>query len=197
MFTSLYSSLAFNHKSESVAECEGCTTCGLENTRVALAVALSERLHHAIDLLSFSRQPKTPQELSVRRHTPVVSKSLTSTVKTLNVQKSDTNNCVFRVCKSGQGSWPDDLRSQVDDVLPQGLDQVEVCEFMEFHKGMEHLDIEIIPTGDETWHKCLLLENLKLHFSRRESLGIHAELEINYLNIKSSSYEFTNSSPPQ
>lgn len=68
-------------------------------------------------------------------------------MKTLNVQKSDTNNCIFRVCKSGQG--------KVADVLPQGLNQVEVCEFVEFHKGMEDLDIEIIPTGDETWQKFL------------------------------------------
>jgi len=30
-------------------------TCGLENARVALAVALSEGLHHSVDLLSFSR----------------------------------------------------------------------------------------------------------------------------------------------
>lgn len=102
----------------------------------------------------------------------------------MNVQKSDTNNCIFRVCKSGQISWTDDLRSQVDNVLPQGLDQVEVCEFVEFHKGMEDLDIEIIPTGDETWQKFLLWEKLKLLFSRRESLALQAELEINYFKIK-------------
>lgn len=35
-------------------------------------------------------------------------------------------------------------------VLPQGLDQVEVCEFVKFHKGVQDLDIEFIPAGDET-----------------------------------------------
>lgn len=49
-------------------------TCGLENTRVALTVTLCKGLHHAVDLLSFSWQSKTPQELSVRGHGSVVNK---------------------------------------------------------------------------------------------------------------------------
>ena len=41
-------------------------TRGLEDPRVALAVALSEGLHHAVDLLSVTWQPEAPKELSVR-----------------------------------------------------------------------------------------------------------------------------------
>lgn len=38
-------------------------TCGLENPRVAQAVALGKGLHHAVDLLGFSREAEAPEEL--------------------------------------------------------------------------------------------------------------------------------------
>lgn len=41
-------------------------TCGLEDTRVAEAVAGSEGLHHAVDLLGLAGQPEAPQELPGR-----------------------------------------------------------------------------------------------------------------------------------
>lgn len=44
----------------------GCVcvcTCGLEDTRIALAVPGGKRLHHAIDLLGFTRKSETPQKL--------------------------------------------------------------------------------------------------------------------------------------
>jgi len=42
-------------------------TCGLEDVGVAVTVACGEGLHHAVDLLSFTRQTETPQELPTRR----------------------------------------------------------------------------------------------------------------------------------
>lgn len=39
-------------------------TCALEHSGVAAAVSLGERLHHAVDLLSFTGQPEAPEELS-------------------------------------------------------------------------------------------------------------------------------------
>lgn len=38
-------------------------TCGLEDARVAEAVARGERLHHPVDLLGLARQPEAPEEL--------------------------------------------------------------------------------------------------------------------------------------
>lgn len=35
-------------------------------------------------------------------------------------------------------------------VSPQGLNQVEVSEFMKLHKGMEDLDVELVSAGDRT-----------------------------------------------
>ncbi len=42
-------------------------TCGLEDVGVAVTVACGEGLHHAVDLLSFTRQTETPQELPAER----------------------------------------------------------------------------------------------------------------------------------
>lgn len=39
-------------------------TGALEDARVTVAVSLSKSLHHSINLLGFTRQTKTPQELS-------------------------------------------------------------------------------------------------------------------------------------
>lgn len=39
-------------------------TSALEDARVAVTVSLSESLHHSVNLLSFTRQTETPQELS-------------------------------------------------------------------------------------------------------------------------------------
>lgn len=39
-------------------------TSALEDTGVAVAVSLSKGFHHSVDLLSFTRQTETPQELS-------------------------------------------------------------------------------------------------------------------------------------
>lgn len=50
-------------------------TCGLENTRVTMAVALSEGFHHAVDLLGFSWQTETPQELPDIKHTFIQQRS--------------------------------------------------------------------------------------------------------------------------
>ena len=47
-------------------------TRGLEDPRVALAVALSKGLHHAVDLLSLTWQAEAPEELSVRGRTHTV-----------------------------------------------------------------------------------------------------------------------------
>lgn len=41
-------------------------TSALEDAGIAVAVSLSEGLHHSIDLLCFTRQTKTPQELSTK-----------------------------------------------------------------------------------------------------------------------------------
>lgn len=38
-------------------------TCGLENPRVAQAVALGKGFHHPINLLGFSREAEAPEEL--------------------------------------------------------------------------------------------------------------------------------------
>ena len=43
-------------------------TCALEDTGVAVAVSLSKSLHHPVDLLCFTRQTKTPQELSIKKN---------------------------------------------------------------------------------------------------------------------------------
>lgn len=43
----------------------GSCTCGLKDAGVAGAVSLSEGLHHAIDLLSLTRETETPQKLPV------------------------------------------------------------------------------------------------------------------------------------
>lgn len=40
-----------------------CLTCRLEDPRVALAVPRGERLHHTVNLLGFTWQTETPQEL--------------------------------------------------------------------------------------------------------------------------------------
>ncbi len=40
-----------------------------ENVWVELTVTLSEGLHHSVNLLGFSRQPETPQELPIGGHT--------------------------------------------------------------------------------------------------------------------------------
>lgn len=40
-------------------------------------------------------------------------------------------------------------------LLPQGLNQVEVCEFMKLHEGMEDFNIEVISTGDKRRHSSL------------------------------------------
>lgn len=58
-------------------------TCRLENPRIAMAVALSKGFHHAVNFLGFSRQPKAPQELSVKGHNSAVSNTLTFCVKRL------------------------------------------------------------------------------------------------------------------
>lgn len=42
-------------------------TCGLKDSGVALAVPRGERLHHAVDLLGFTRQTEAPQELPANR----------------------------------------------------------------------------------------------------------------------------------
>lgn len=41
-------------------------TSALKHSGVAVAVSLGERLHHAVDLLSLTRQPEAPQELPQR-----------------------------------------------------------------------------------------------------------------------------------
>lgn len=38
-------------------------TSALKHSDVAVTVALGERLHHAVDLLSLARQPEAPEEL--------------------------------------------------------------------------------------------------------------------------------------
>ena len=44
-------------------------TCGLEDARVAQAVAGRERLHHAVDFLSLTRKSEAPQELPAEKWT--------------------------------------------------------------------------------------------------------------------------------
>lgn len=41
-------------------------------------------------------------------------------------------------------SGPEDGSCRGDAALPEGLNQVEVCELMKLHKGMKDLDIEVI-----------------------------------------------------
>lgn len=38
-------------------------TCALKHSGVTVTVSLGKRLHHAVDLLSLSRQPEAPQKL--------------------------------------------------------------------------------------------------------------------------------------
>lgn len=45
---------------------EGLITCGPEDSGVTEAVASSEGLHHAVNLLGLTRQPEAPQELPRR-----------------------------------------------------------------------------------------------------------------------------------
>lgn len=51
------------HKTQ--CHCELVFTGALEDAGVAVAVSLSKRLHHSVDLLGFAGQTETPQELSV------------------------------------------------------------------------------------------------------------------------------------
>lgn len=44
-----------------------CLTCRLEDSRVTLAVTGGKRLHHAVNLLGFTGQTETPQELPVNQ----------------------------------------------------------------------------------------------------------------------------------
>lgn len=46
-------------------------TSALEDAGVAVAVSLSKSLHHSINLLCFTRQTKTPQELSTKKQAVV------------------------------------------------------------------------------------------------------------------------------
>lgn len=52
-------------------------------------------------------------------------------------------------------------------VLPQSLDQVEVCEFVKFHKGVQDLDVKFIPAGDKTrvWFVGQIFKDLLIHFN--------------------------------
>lgn len=52
------------HDNGTSSEATSACTCALEHPGVAAAVSLGEGLHHAVDLLSFSRQPEAPEELS-------------------------------------------------------------------------------------------------------------------------------------
>lgn len=44
-------------------------TSRLEDIRITVAVARGEGLHHTVDLLGFTGQPETPQELPAHTHT--------------------------------------------------------------------------------------------------------------------------------
>lgn len=70
-------------------------------------------------------------------------------MKALKLQKPQSNESNLLLCANW---WPaaEEMTLKVSPVLPQGLDQVEVCEFVKFHKGVEDLDVEIIPARDET-----------------------------------------------
>jgi len=48
-----------------------CSTCGLEDAGIALAIPGGKRLHHTINLLGFARKSEAPQKLPAtaeRRH---------------------------------------------------------------------------------------------------------------------------------
>lgn len=42
---------------------------------------------------------------------------------------------------------------------PQGLHEVEVGEFMQLHKGMQDLDVELIPVGTKPEHEGCMISN--------------------------------------
>lgn len=42
---------------------------------------------------------------------------------------------------------------------PQGLHEVEVSEFMQLHKGMQDLDVELIPVGKKPEHEGCMISN--------------------------------------
>lgn len=42
---------------------------------------------------------------------------------------------------------------------PQGLHEVEVSEFMQLHKGMQDLDVELIPVGTKPEHEGCMISN--------------------------------------
>lgn len=47
--------------------------------------------------------------------------------------------------------------------LPEGLDKVEISEFMEINKSLKNFDVEIIPENDQTKsrYKKLMLREMK------------------------------------
>lgn len=52
-----------DNRTSSEATSTSAGTCALKHSGVAAAVSLGEGLHHAVDLLSFTRQPEAPEEL--------------------------------------------------------------------------------------------------------------------------------------
>lgn len=110
-------------------------TCGLEDTRVALAVPLGKGLHHPVDLLCLPWQPEAPQELPVEREL---------------------------WCSFGGSMVPSSLKGRTQlpaPYSPQGLHKVEVSEFMQLHKGMQDLDVELIPVGTKPEHEGCMISN--------------------------------------
>lgn len=131
------------------AGCQGdrrgqALTCGLEDTRVALAVPLGKGLHHPVNLLCLPWQPEAPQEL------PVVSEFGAD----LGAPRfhSHTQPSQPPTTPKGHAQLP-------APYSPQGLHKVEVCEFMQLHKGMQDLDVELIPVGTKPEHEGCMISN--------------------------------------
>lgn len=75
----------------------------------------------------------------------LISNALTSSGKQMNffasvIYETKANSCTLQLLKA--------------DDLPQGLNQVEVCELMKLHKSMEDLDIEIVSDGNKARQTC-------------------------------------------
>lgn len=112
-------------------------TSGLEDSRVTLAVALGKGLHHSVDLLCFTRKSKTPKKLSVWRH---ISNHIKKTQHKIKLSVIETpvvsRDTLLKTYKLKDGFY---------SVLPECLNQVQICELMQFHKSMKDLNVEVIP----------------------------------------------------
>ena len=96
---------------------EELVTCGPEDSGVTEAVASSEGLHHAVNLLGLTRQPEAPQELPEGEDRSIVLTSCAASVAVNNtwgrkwglqkLNRSKCNHCGLAIqCRRSHRKCP-------------------------------------------------------------------------------------------